>query len=119
MGVKKLVIIAGGYLTKKVKALLINLFHFFALTKKVDCLAKRDRNNDQLDLKVFCDIDFLAISVFAGENPGANILAQYLDETLKKVVLHSVATALANMVLPVPGIMLKMSHFSNGNVIVV
>jgi hypothetical protein len=26
----------------------------------------------------------------------------YLDETLKKVVLHSVATALASMVLPVP-----------------
>lgn len=31
------------------------------------------------------------------------LLARVEDETLKKVVLHSVATALASMVLPVPG----------------
>ena len=94
---------------------MINLFHFFAQTKKVDCLTKRDRNIDQLDLVVFCDIDFLEISVFGeNKNPGGQFLAQYLDETLKKVVLHSVATALASIVLPVPGIMLKMNHFLMG-----
>lgn len=31
------------------------------------------------------------------------LLARVEEETLKKVVLHSVATALASMVLPVPG----------------
>jgi len=42
-------------------------------------------------------------AVMAGQKHHLYLDARVDEETLKKVVLHSVATALASMVLPVPG----------------